>query len=80
VVARFGAVTTSTSARSRTADGDGVGDLRRLLSRLDHLAWLGVDALWLSPTAARRTTDCGYDDLLVRRGRPELARTPTSRS
>ena len=31
------------------SDGDGVGDLRGIEQRLDHLAWLGVDALWLSP-------------------------------
>ena len=30
-------------------DGDGFGDLPGLLSRLDYLRWLGVDALWLSP-------------------------------
>ena len=29
-------------------DGDGRGDLPGVLQRLDHLAWLGVDALWLS--------------------------------
>ena len=32
------------------SNGDGYGDLRGLLSRLDHLSWLGVDAIWLSPT------------------------------
>ena len=32
------------------SDGDGVGDLGGIEQRLDHLAWLGVDALWLSPT------------------------------
>ena len=31
------------------SDGDGVGDLNGVRARLDHLAWLGVDALWLSP-------------------------------
>ena len=31
------------------SDGDGIGDLAGIASRLDHLAWLGVDALWLSP-------------------------------
>ena len=31
------------------ADGDGVGDLPGITSRLGHLADLGVDALWLSP-------------------------------
>ncbi len=30
-------------------NGDGVGDLGGILSRLDYLSWLGVDAIWLSP-------------------------------
>ena len=29
------------------ADGDGDGDLQGIRSRLDHVAWLGADALWL---------------------------------
>ena len=32
------------------ADDDGYGDLRGIIERLDHLAWLGVDGIWLSPT------------------------------
>jgi alpha-glucosidase len=45
------------------ADGnaDGVGDLRGLISKLDHLAWLGVDAVWLSPTFPSPNKDWGYD-------------------
>jgi oligo-1,6-glucosidase len=31
------------------SDGDGVGDLRGILQRLDHLVHLGVDVVWLSP-------------------------------
>ena len=31
------------------ADGDGTGDLAGITPRLDHLADLGVDAIWLSP-------------------------------
>ncbi|MGQ0804985.1 MAG: alpha-amylase family glycosyl hydrolase, partial [Actinomycetota bacterium] len=31
------------------SDGDGVGDLRGVIDRLDHLAWLGIDGVWLSP-------------------------------
>jgi nitrous oxidase accessory protein NosD len=30
-------------------NGDGVGDLAGLISRLDYLRWLGVDAVWISP-------------------------------
>ncbi|HYZ29082.1 MAG TPA: alpha-amylase family glycosyl hydrolase [Thermoleophilaceae bacterium] len=43
------------------SDGDGVGDLRGIRSRLDHLAWLGVDALWLSPIYPSPLADFGYD-------------------
>ena len=43
------------------SDGDGVGDLRGLRSRLEYLEWLGVDALWLSPTFPSPNEDWGYD-------------------
>src|SRR4051794_1555027 len=43
------------------SDGDGVGDLRGIRSRLDHLTWLGVDALWLSPIYPSPLADFGYD-------------------
>lgn len=43
------------------ADGDGVGDLPGLLSRLDHLAWLGVDLLWITPFYPSPMADHGYD-------------------
>ena len=43
------------------SDGDGVGDLPGIASRLDHLEWLGVDALWLSPIFPSPGADLGYD-------------------
>jgi alpha-glucosidase len=43
------------------SDGDGNGDLRGIESRLDHLSWLGVDALWLSPVYPSPLADMGYD-------------------
>jgi alpha-glucosidase len=43
------------------ANGDGVGDLRGIVGKLDYLAWLGVDALWLSPIHASPNDDWGYD-------------------
>jgi alpha-glucosidase len=43
------------------SDGDGIGDLAGIRSRLDHLAWLGVDALWLSPIYPSPLADFGYD-------------------
>ena len=43
------------------ANGDGVGDLAGITSRLDHLSWLGVDAVWLSPVFPSPMADFGYD-------------------
>ncbi len=43
------------------SDGDGVGDLRGILQRLDHLTYLGVDAFWLSPIYPSPLADFGYD-------------------
>ena len=43
------------------ADGDGVGDLRGIRSRLDHLERLGVDVVWLSPVYRSPQDDNGYD-------------------
>jgi alpha-glucosidase len=41
--------------------GDGVGDLAGITAQLDHLAWLGVDAVWLSPVNRSPMADFGYD-------------------
>ncbi len=41
--------------------GDGVGDLEGIRRHLDHLEWLGVDALWLSPFFTSPMKDFGYD-------------------
>jgi alpha-glucosidase len=43
------------------SDGDGIGDLRGIEQRLDHLTYLGVDALWLSPIYPSPLADFGYD-------------------
>jgi len=43
------------------SDGDGIGDLRGIEQRLDHLAYLGVDAFWLSPIYPSPLADFGYD-------------------
>lgn len=42
-------------------DGDGIGDLRGALQHIDHLARLGVDAIWLSPFYVSPQHDAGYD-------------------
>jgi alpha-glucosidase len=41
--------------------GDGIGDFPGMTSKLDYLADLGVDALWLSPHFPSPNWDCGYD-------------------
>jgi alpha-glucosidase len=43
------------------ASGDGIGDLEGLRARLEYLAWLGVDAIWLSPIFPSPMADFGYD-------------------
>jgi len=43
------------------SNGDGVGDLPGITSRLDYLQELGVDAIWLSPIYASPGDDNGYD-------------------
>ena len=43
------------------SNGDGVGDLAGITSKLDYLADLGVDALWLSPIFTSPMRDFGYD-------------------
>src|SRR4029078_4852768 len=41
--------------------GDGVGDLDGVRRRLNYLAWLGVDAIWLTPFYRSPMADFGYD-------------------
>ncbi|MBF0671054.1 MAG: maltose alpha-D-glucosyltransferase [Salinibacterium sp.] len=43
------------------SNGDGNGDLAGLISRLDYLQWLGVDALWIPPFFTSPLRDGGYD-------------------
>ena len=45
----------------RDANGDGIGDLNGITEKLDYLAWLGVDAIWISPFFTSPLTDFGYD-------------------
>ena len=43
------------------SNGDGVGDLPGITSRLDHIAKLGADAIWISPFFTSPMKDFGYD-------------------
>src|SRR6195952_4768493 len=43
------------------SDGDGIGDLRGIIGRLDYLSELGVDVIWLSPIYPSPQDDNGYD-------------------
>ncbi|MEJ2857534.1 MULTISPECIES: maltose alpha-D-glucosyltransferase [unclassified Saccharothrix] len=54
------------------ANGDGIGDLAGLESKLDYLEWLGVDCLWLPPFYASPMNDGGYDISDFRAVRPEF--------
>ena len=43
------------------SNGDGIGDLRGIISKLDYLKELGIDILWLSPIYRSPLVDQGYD-------------------
>ena len=45
----------------KDADGDGVGDLKGILSKLDYIKSLGVDVVWLNPIFSSPNADNGYD-------------------
>jgi alpha-glucosidase len=42
-------------------NGDGIGDLRGVIHRLEYLQWLGVGAVWLSPVYPSPLAELGYD-------------------
>lgn len=45
----------------KDSDGDGVGDLKGIISKLDYVKSLGIDAVWLNPVYASPNKDNGYD-------------------
>ena len=52
-------------------DGDGIGDLKGVLSKLDYIKSLGVDAIWFSPLYVSPQKDYGYDIADYRAIQPE---------
>jgi len=54
------------------SNGDGVGDLRGIIGRLDYLQWLGVAGIWLSPITLSPNDDWGYDVSDYRTIQPDL--------
>lgn len=48
------------------SNGDGIGDIKGIISRLDYLRTLGIDAIWLSPCTARRRMTMGMIFLTIR--------------
>ena len=56
----------------RDGDGDGVGDLKGVLEKVDYLASLGVDGVWLSPFYPSPGEDFGYDISDFRNVDPQL--------
>ncbi|GAA2011570.1 maltose alpha-D-glucosyltransferase [Nakamurella flavida] len=54
------------------SNGDGTGDLRGLIDKLDYLKWLGVDCLWLPPFYESPLRDGGYDIADYRKVLPEF--------
>lgn len=45
----------------KDSDGDGIGDLRGIISKLDYISSLGVDVVWLNPIFSSPNDDNGYD-------------------
>jgi oligo-1,6-glucosidase len=45
----------------KDSDGDGVGDLKGIISKLDYIKSLGIDAVWLNPIYSSPNDDNGYD-------------------
>ena len=45
----------------KDSNGDGIGDIKGIISKIDYLVELGIDAVWLSPLYASPNADYGYD-------------------
>ena len=53
-------------------NGDGIGDIKGIISKLDYLKDLGINAVWLSPIYASPNDDNGYDISDYRAINPEF--------
>ena len=60
------------------SNGDGVGDLAGITAHLDHVAALGVDAIWLSPSIPARSTTSATTSPTTPISRRSTGRLPTS--
>lgn len=49
------------SGDGQNSDGDGIGDLEGIIQRIDYLAWLGIDTVWITPIYPSPMADFGYD-------------------
>jgi len=54
------------------SNGDGIGDIPGIISRLDYLDYLGIDMLWISPIYESPDADNGYDISDYYQIRPEF--------
>ena len=45
----------------KDTNGDGIGDINGIISKLDYIKWLGIDAIWLNPCFESSFQDAGYD-------------------
>src|SRR5678815_885734 len=45
----------------KDTDGDGIGDLKGIISKLDYIKSLGIDVIWLNPIYGSPNDDNGYD-------------------
>jgi len=62
------------------SNGDGIGDLPGIIERLDYVAGLGVDAIWISPFFKSPMADFGYTSPTTAPSIPCSARWRTSSS
>jgi alpha-glucosidase len=69
---RFGVLYHAYVRSFADSNGDGIGDLQGVIDHFDHLEWLGIDGLWLSPITRSPDRDWGYDVSDYRQVQPEL--------